>query len=689
MTQQEFTNRYSFDIADSIIGAGGFGTIYKAYDNYLDKWIAIKLSKNTNDDYRYKQFKREYNVVQRLMAHKNIATYENYFSVDFLNQTHECLIMHYYSDGNLNDVVIRNRLSARNINDLLMQILEGLKYLHLNKILHLDIKPSNILIVKHNNVFVPKIADFGNSMHLEELGFNESKNLRGVSMAFSSPELKKSSSNCKANSDLWSFGILAFWMFTGSLPFDFKDRKIKDFFRINFKAIDHAQQIPEAYKILIKSCLIENPNFRIFNVDACLDILRSLDILSDEPLDIQHNNIDESLKVTEEQDNIIFDAKSEYLNLHEKSIEVFCSNNYSSIVKVFPNFCKSCSTSLNNKIKSDWDPDYGSSGSVLCQKCGQNNNAFYLDRTFTHICNNCGIYYSGDVSFCSNCGIPKSLMFNAREFLYPITQNNIEAFFDDCKNIKRKLPFYSINPKFPLIIPINIYNDLIKLRQRVLEKIVITAGPRQLENYERMLLNDTYIDMIARGTPFYNGKSTVFGLERSNTFIIPNILKANHKVYINHSSLEPFPYSDSSMGFVVICQHDTSLVGYSERYVKILSLNLIIDIMFHKRDQCSFIFNNLHIFFSYSYTTFEKKLIKVVDLNKEYLIYHHYDFEKSDFGENLLMELAWFENVKEITLIGNNDDKSFNKISDLILIESYYKNGSQYINDIKINITTP
>src|SRR5690606_22316719 len=103
-------------------------------------------------------------------------------------------------------------------------ILNGIAHLHHSNILHRDLKPSNILIeIDRSDNYVPKITDFG----LSKLLGNEdasliSNSFAGGTLDYSSPE-QLHGYKLKYNSDLWSFGVIAYDVLTGEKPFSISD----------------------------------------------------------------------------------------------------------------------------------------------------------------------------------------------------------------------------------------------------------------------------------------------------------------------------------------------------------------------------------------------------------------------------------------------------------------------------------
>ena len=78
MTQQEFFDRYTYSVLKDRIGGGGFGTVYKAYDNVLHRDVAIKVSeiKTTADGKKTFSLKDEFEALWHVPKHPTIANYE-------------------------------------------------------------------------------------------------------------------------------------------------------------------------------------------------------------------------------------------------------------------------------------------------------------------------------------------------------------------------------------------------------------------------------------------------------------------------------------------------------------------------------------------------------------------------------------------------------------------------------------
>lgn len=220
MTQEDFFKRYSYSPSRDRIGGGGFGTVYKAYDNVLHREVAIKVSevKTTADGQKTFSLKDEFEALNHVPKHPNIANYEELYSYEMPTGICDFAIMQYYPDGNLNNA-IKQGLTAEQKEDIAVQLLEGIDYLHQHKVVHRDLKPGNILVVKHGGKVIPLITDFGLS---KAAGLADgsvfSNSFGGGTPRYSSPE-QLQGKPLRLNTDLWSYGAILYELFTGEQLF--------------------------------------------------------------------------------------------------------------------------------------------------------------------------------------------------------------------------------------------------------------------------------------------------------------------------------------------------------------------------------------------------------------------------------------------------------------------------------------
>ena len=281
MTQEEFQNRYQYDPNTDCLGEGGFGKVYKAYDNYRDRWVAIKMA-DVKSGFEQIRLKHEVELISKLPIHSNIAYYEECYSFSTFAGEYDFGVLQYYESGNLEHLLSTKQLSNSQKDSILRQILSGIDFLHTQGIIHRDLKPQNILVVNRNGEYIPKITDFGISKKLDT---NKStvvtNSLAGVgTLAYASPEQLRGFT-IRKNTDLWSFGVLVCWMFTGKLPFNSGSQiatseagRIELFKQItagNISAI--IQQLPSIWCELVKQCIVVDYEKRISNTTYCLNIL--------------------------------------------------------------------------------------------------------------------------------------------------------------------------------------------------------------------------------------------------------------------------------------------------------------------------------------------------------------------------------------------------------------------------------
>jgi len=201
---QEFKiyNLYeTFEIVEKI-NEGAYGKVYKAINKLDNNIYALKYNKNPE---RIKELiMREVKFLQKL-DHKNIVklygiAYEGELDSNFY-------MIFEYMDYDLRTFAFKyeKSLTLSHIKNILKQILCGLDHLHRQKILHLDIKPANILINKKGEV---KLADFGMSNLC--MGGKYPKN--SITQNYRPPELfltPNESIEYKYEVDIWSYGCVA------------------------------------------------------------------------------------------------------------------------------------------------------------------------------------------------------------------------------------------------------------------------------------------------------------------------------------------------------------------------------------------------------------------------------------------------------------------------------------------------
>lgn len=195
-----------------VIGMGGMAVVYKAMDRRLNRLVAIKVLKSEyfNDaDFR-RRFHAESQAVA-MMSHPNIV---NVFDVS-KNDGVDYIVMELIDGITLKQYMERKgTLSWRETLHFAMQIAKALEHAHSRNIIHRDIKPHNIMILKDGSV---KVADFGiaqiasaqNTLTKEALG----------SVHYISPEQAKGA-RVDARSDIYSLGVVMYQMLTGRTPYD-------------------------------------------------------------------------------------------------------------------------------------------------------------------------------------------------------------------------------------------------------------------------------------------------------------------------------------------------------------------------------------------------------------------------------------------------------------------------------------
>ncbi len=206
---QVLDNRY--EILE-VIGSGGMAVVYKALCHRLNRYVAVKILKDEfarDDDFR-EHFKAESQAVA-MLSHPNIVSVYD-FSKDSDSQY---IVMELLEGITLKQYMQKKgALSWKEALHFATQISKALSHAHAKGIVHRDIKPQNIMVVKDGSI---KVADFGIA-HLQNESSAEARETMG-SVHYISPE-QAHGDPVDARADIYSLGIVMYEMLTGQLPYE-------------------------------------------------------------------------------------------------------------------------------------------------------------------------------------------------------------------------------------------------------------------------------------------------------------------------------------------------------------------------------------------------------------------------------------------------------------------------------------
>ena len=267
----QFGPRYRIE---SVIGEGGMGKVYKAYDKDLDRTVALKVvrAEFASDPASMQRFKQELLLASRI-SHRNILRIHDLGDVGGL----KFISMAYVEGKDLHDLLTEcGKMPIERAVNIAKQLASALEAAHTEGVVHRDLKPRNVLIDQTDHVFV---SDFGLAKSLEAETTTQMTRAGEVlgTPRYMSPE-QAESKPADHRSDIYSFGVILYEMVTGEPPFAGDSTMQVMYQHVTQKAKSPKlvnPEVPDYLAALILKCLEKNPALRYQHARLILHDLES------------------------------------------------------------------------------------------------------------------------------------------------------------------------------------------------------------------------------------------------------------------------------------------------------------------------------------------------------------------------------------------------------------------------------
>ncbi|MCB9423345.1 MAG: protein kinase [Ardenticatenaceae bacterium] len=265
------------------IGRGGMADVYKAYQENLGRFVAVKVMHSFLIDFEEENFLKRFSREARTMASLNHSNIVRVYDFDSFGPRSHYLVMDYVGGGSLKDKLESlaakgERMSLAQSIQIITKIADALAYAHRRDMVHRDIKPANILL---DNNGEPFLTDFGivKMVGGQTMGYTATGALIGTP-AYMSPEQALGKPGDK-RSDLYSLGIMLFQMVTGKLPFDADTPLGVAMKHVSEQVplpIRFNPDVPEILQSIILKALAKEPNDRFQSAEEMVAALRQIDL---------------------------------------------------------------------------------------------------------------------------------------------------------------------------------------------------------------------------------------------------------------------------------------------------------------------------------------------------------------------------------------------------------------------------
>ncbi|HZU86843.1 MAG TPA: protein kinase, partial [Anaerolineaceae bacterium] len=253
-----------------LLGRGGMGAVYLAYDTSLENQVAVKLNHNIST-HSAQQFLREAQLLA-MLRHPNLPRVSDYF----VEQDTQCLVMDYIAGEDLNQMLEKyGRLPLNQVLAWVEQLGSALDYMHRQNppVIHRDIKPGNIKLTAEGEAL---LVDFGIAK-ASDASQATATGAVGYTPGYAPPE-QYGSGHTGPFSDQYAFAATIYTLLTGQKPVDSVQRVLGQAVLTPPGVIDPT--LPRGVCAALERALNLRPNDRFINVS---DLVAALTVASNEP----------------------------------------------------------------------------------------------------------------------------------------------------------------------------------------------------------------------------------------------------------------------------------------------------------------------------------------------------------------------------------------------------------------------
>lgn len=196
----------------SVLGRGGFGAVYLAYDDALDRKVAIKVPLLQSTSQLQRDFLEEARQIARV-AHPGIVTVFDVGLEDGVGY----IVSDFLEGEDLNRWLKHHQPTWPECVKIVAAVGDALAAAHSRNVIHRDVKPANIIVTAHAEGISPVLVDFG--LALSETTAAQRGELTGTPNYMSPEQARGEGNRLDGRTDIYSLGVILYRMLSGTLPF--------------------------------------------------------------------------------------------------------------------------------------------------------------------------------------------------------------------------------------------------------------------------------------------------------------------------------------------------------------------------------------------------------------------------------------------------------------------------------------